>query len=476
MRNMPFLKVIFACYFFVTVTGCASEKADKIDKLMTYCYENGTFNGTICIAENRKIIYQKAFGFADFETGLKLQTDYAFYLGSVAKQFTTMAIMILKEQGKLSYEDPLAKYFPEFPNYADNVTIRNLMTHTSGVADHFSLGANRPNLTNNDVLELLVQQDSLNFKPGEKYSYSNGGFVLLSMIVAKASGAPFHVFMKENIFGPLGMTHSLVFDESKPDIDKRAVGYNMLGEKDDYNILTTGAGGIYSNLEDLYIWDQALYAPKLVDQATLDEAFQPFKLTNDSLSYYGYGWGISEDESGKRVSHSGGLAGYRTYIERDLGNKNTIILLTNHGDAFALGGIRIALRNILNNKEYQLPKIPIVITMNELLKTKELTEVINTYHFLKKNNEQKYDFGENQLNDLGYQLLAKKKTKEAIEIFKLNVEAYPNQFNPYDSLGEAYMLDGNKELAMRNYKKSLELNPNNSNAESKLKEINEKLK
>jgi len=455
------------------MTGFAQEKAKKIDKLMTYCWENGIFNGTISVVENQKVIYKKAFGLADFETKTNLETDYVFYLASVSKQFTSMSIMILKERGKLSYDDPLSKYFPEFPVYAKKVSIRHLMTHTSGIPDHFRLGANRPGLKNQDVLDLLIKQDSLDFQPGEKFSYSNGGYVLLAMITEQVSELPLHTFMKKNIFEPLGMGSSLVYDESKPDIARKAVGYNLDGEKDDYNILTTGAGGIYSNVEDLFIWDQALYENKLVDQKTLNEAFQPFKLNNDTLSNYGYGWGISEDEFGKRVSHSGGLAGFRTYIERQLESQKTIILLTNNGNAFASGGIRIALRNILNNKEYTLPKIPITIALNEMLKTKEISEVLAQYQSLKKNNEQNYDFNENQLNNLGYQLLGENKIKDAIEIFKLNTQIFPESFNPYDSLGEAYLLDGNKKLAISNYKKSLELNPNNTNAKKVLIKLGE---
>lgn len=469
-------KLILAISLVVSMTGCAEEKAREVDRLMTYCYENGMFNGTVCVAEDRKVIYKKAFGFSDLETETRLETDYAFYLASVSKQFTTMTIMILKERGKLSYDDPLSKYFPEFPGYANEVSIRHLMTHTSGIPDHFRLGANKPDLRNRDVLEVLVKRDSLDFRPSEKYSYSNGGYVLLSMITEKASGQSFPIFMKKNIFDPLGMSCSLVYDESKPDIPRRAVGYNMFGEKDDYNILTTGAGGIYSTVEDLFKWDQALYEHKLVDEETLSEAYQPFKLSNDSLSNYGYGWAISEDESGKRVSHGGGLAGYRTYIERHVDNKNAIILLTNKGNAIPMRSIITALRNILDNKAYAFPKAPIALTMKELMDTKGVTAAITQYSILKKNNEQQYDFSENQFNNLGYYLLGDNKVKDAIEIFKLNVKAYPEAFNPYDSLGEAYMVNKEFELAVKNYQKSLELNPDNENAKVMLKKIEEIVK
>ena len=166
--------------------------------------------------ENDKILYTNSFGYANFKTQEKLTAEYAFYLASVSKQFTTMAIMILKEKGSLDYDNSLSDYFPEFPQYAEKVKIKNLMSHTSGIGDHFELGAYKPDLTNADVLELLISQDSLNFEPGSKYQYSNGAFVLLALIVENVSGMPYHTFMKENIFTPLGMNNTLVYDESKP--------------------------------------------------------------------------------------------------------------------------------------------------------------------------------------------------------------------------------------------------------------------
>ncbi len=330
MKNISFLFLTL-----VSLSAChIKDRKERIGELMTELYRKGDFNGTILVAEKGNIIYDTAFGFGNFTTREPLNDSSSFYLASVSKQFTAMAIMILKEQNKLSYNDTLTKYFPEFPAYANKITIRHLLTHTSGLADYLSMdNLYKPGLNNEEVLNTLVTQKKLNFYPGDRFSYSNSGYVILAMIVERVSGKPFNVFMKEYIFDPLGMKNTLVFDKSKPAIRNRAVGFNKNGDLDDYEILTAGDGGLYSTTHDLFLWDQSLYHNKLVDSSTLAEAFHETKLNNGSLSNYGFGWVIARDAKNKIVSHNGGMNGYRTMIYRDMKNRNSIIMLTNKGDA-----------------------------------------------------------------------------------------------------------------------------------------------
>ena len=201
-----------------------------------------------------------------------------------------------------------------------------------------------------------MKQQEADFDAGQKYQYSNSGYALLSMVIEKVSGHSYSQFLDANIFKALGMTNTLVFDDSQPEIKKRTIGFNDKGRKDDYNIFTTGAGGIYSNLDDLFKWEQSLYKPALISKETLQQAFTPFKLNNDSLSHYGFGWNISTEDSTTRYWHTGSLAGFRTYLERDIAYKNTIIFLTNMGDAVKRDAIAKALRNILDDKKYLLPR------------------------------------------------------------------------------------------------------------------------
>jgi len=337
------------------------------------------------------------------------------------------------------------------------------MTHTSGIPDHFSLGIYKPDLKNSDVLAALIKQKKLNFKPGEKYSYSNGAYVLLAMIVEKASGVPFHKYMKNNLFNPLGMNNTLVFDESKPVIKNRAAGSNIMEELNDYNILTTGAGGIFSTVEDLFLWDQALYTEKLVSYQTIKDAFTPTVLNDGSLSYYGFGWAISKDTTNKSVSHGGSLSGYRTFIYRDITNKNACIFLTNKGNAVNLGEIRRTIQNILDNTPYSLPKIPISSKLISQLKNGNIDTAIKLTRNLLENQPDKYKIDESGINSMGYKYISEKKLKAAIAIFKFNIELSPSSSNVYDSQGEAYLLNGDSALAISNYKKSIQLNPANKN-------------
>ena len=466
-----FLLLLFISFTLNAQSNNATSKHESIDILMQHCYDNGLFNGTIMVTQNGEVIYKNALGFADKATDRGLTNESAFYLCSVSKQFTTMAVMILKEQGKLDYTDTLSKYFSEFPSYADTVTIKHLMTHTSGIPDHYNLGAYKVGLNNQDVLKLLLKQEKLDFSPGEKYQYSNGGYVLLALIIEKVAGMSFPNFMDTTIFKPLGMNNTLVFDESSPEIINRAVGHNMAGELDDYEIFTSGAGGIFSNIGDLHLWDKALYTEKLISKTSLNEAFTPTTLNSGALSNYGYGWGISENEDKKTVQHSGSLSGYRTYIRRNLNDNSGYILLTNNGAAFKSGSIRQALDNILNNEVFELPKIPISTKLAIALKINDANTAINKIQTILNENPDEYEVDEQAINSLGYNYLTDNKVNTALAIFKLNVNFNPSAFNVYDSLGEALLANGDTINAVNNYRKSYTLNRNNKNAITVLKGI-----
>ncbi len=467
MKLSIFLSFIFllnASYLFSQDTN--NEITTEINALVNKMHENGQFNGTILVAEKGKILFKGAFGYGDYEAKRKLVVESPCYLASVSKQFTAMGIMILKEKGKLSYEDPLTKYFPEFPDYAKNVTIRQMLHHTSGVANHYSLGIYKPGLTNADVFQTLIKQENLDFTPGEKFSYSNGGYVLLAMIIEKVSGQSMPVFMQQNVFDPLKMNNTLVFDKSTPEIKNRAIGYTPAWTLEDYEIYTTGAGGMYSTVEDLFKWDQALYTNKLVSKKTLEEAFTSGKTNNGEETGYGFGWGINENpEGGKIVMHTGGLNGFRTIIGRDLQHERTVIALTNNGSTY-LGGLVEAVQNILYGKEYEIPKISIGQKIHSLIGKIGVEKAFEKYEYLKENKADEYEFNEAELNTIGYYFMGEKDYETAIAIFKQNVKSYPNGYNAYDSLGEAYM-----EASIANYKKSLELNRSNDNAIAMLKKM-----
>ena len=252
------------------------------------------------------------------------------------KPFTATAIILLQQKGLLSYDDKASQYLSELPDYAKNVSIRHLLSHTSGIRDYESILTGKKGLNNQDVLNWLQEQKGLQFPSGSQFQYSNSGYIILSTIIEKISGDSYKMFLEKNIFVPLKMNNTEVYDGSTSINKNRAIGYDRQKKPDDYSILTTGDGGIYSTPEDLYKFDQALRDFSLVSKENSNQMYTPFTLSDGKLSMYGFGWFIDDSAGGKTVSHTGGLDGFRALFWRDLKNNKTIITLTNQGDAFPL--------------------------------------------------------------------------------------------------------------------------------------------
>ena len=266
------------------------------------------------------------------------------------------------------------------------------------------------------------------------------------------------------------MNHTFVYDRTQPPIARRARGYNRFGDDFDYDLLTYGEGGIYSSVADMFKWDRALYTDKLVKRSTLEEAFTRGKLNDGSSTNYGFGWAISESAGETVYSHAGRYGGFNTYIKRLPKEQSTIIFLTNH-DFKNMGAVGNALIGVLYDQSYTLPKLSVAELIYQTYRGSGIKAAVRQYQSLKQRNDSAYDFSESELNELGYQLMAKNKMPDALAILKLNAEAFPTSWNVYDGLGEAYMKSGNRELAIENYKKSLKMNPGNSNAADMLKKL-----
>jgi len=244
------LYVLFS-FFLSFNPAFAQNKSNELDELFAYYYENGMFNGIVLAAENGKVVYKKAFGFSDFENKIPLDTSSVFSIGSVTKPFTAVAIMMLKEKGLLSYEDKLTDYFPTFPDYAKTITIRHLLTHTSGLVDFINdlkLLKKVPDLTDVIGLDSLINQPALKFETGKKYSYCNSGYFLLALIIEKVTGKTYGEFIEENILKPIGMKHTYVLDETMTNIPNRINSYKFFWEKSD---------------DDLQLWMICCYSIRL---------------------------------------------------------------------------------------------------------------------------------------------------------------------------------------------------------------------
>ena len=468
------IRMIGLFIFFLTPNlSFGQNKTAQLDELIGKYTEYGQFNGSVLVAEKGKIIYKKGFGQANMEWNIPNQSDTKHRLGSVTKQFTSMLIMQLVQQGKLKLDVPISTYLPDYPKAnGDQITLHHLLTHTSGIPNYTDF----PNFFKNkgrnpySPTEFVTYfaDSTLEFKPGEKFAYSNSGYFLLGVIIEKVTGKTYEQVMQENILTPLKMNNT-GFDHHATILKNRATGYEKNGG--DYinaqyldMSVPYAAGSLYSTVDDLYLWDQALYTNQLLQKENMDLLFT--KHIQDGGGFYGYGWGIRKMPVGNTkdsvsiIAHGGGINGFNTMLTRIPADKNLIVLLNNTGGA-PLNKISSAIAGIIYSKPYAMPKKSLADLVLKEIKEKGIASGLEQYQKLK--TSEIYSINEGELNDAGYQLLQSGKVKEAIEIFKLNVESFPKSGNVYDSLGEAYLKDGNKELAIVNYKKSVELDPKNEN-------------
>lgn len=482
--NHSLLKSITLCAiaFFTLNLSFAQDKAKQIERLMSLYSEYGQLNGSVLVSEHGKVIFKKGYGLANMEWNIPNRPDTKFRLGSISKQFTALLIVKLAEEGKLKLDVPITSYLPDYPKATgDKITIHHLLTHTSGIPNYTSF----PNFFKDQSRNPFTPQDfvktfqdlPLEFTPGEKFNYSNSGYFLLGYIIEKISGKSYEQYLQETILTPLKMTNT-GYDHSDIILKNRAAGYEKRGKtisNASYIDMSIpyAAGSLYSTVEDLYLWDQALYTNKLLSPASMDLLYKPYIRTGDEA--YGYGWFLGEFANGKDklkvIEHGGGINGFNTIISRLPADKNLVVILNNTGGTI-LGEMNEAIRAILYSQPYQQPKKSIALELLDVFSTKGLATGITAYQKLK--NDPTYGIKEGDINNAGYQLLQNGKTKEAIEVFKINVEIFPKSGNVYDSLGEAYLKDGNTKLAIENYKKSIELDPKNESGKKVLEEISKK--
>lgn len=435
----------------------AVDQTEAIGQLMSVLHERGQFNGCALVAVRGKVIYEGALGEANSPMHARLTTQSRFCLASVTKQFTAMAIMMLTEQNKLSYDAPASRFIVEFSHTPplNQITIRQLLNHTSGIQDFGDLNMDDSNLSERNLISGLISRASALGTPGDKYRYSNPGYMLLALIVKRASGQSFGDFLAERIFKPLGMNDS--YEEGA----------------------IAGDGGVYSTVDDLFKWDQALYTERLVRQSTLAEAFTPGKVRWGTCAY-GFGWNVAsalgpaQNSFGVHINryvwHTGKTADWRAFIERRLDEKITVILLTNKGDSKRME-INDCILNLLAGKPFVLPKRPGGEMLYTVIKKSGIGAALKMFDSLKQAQNVDFDIGENELNMLGYKLLGDKLVKESIAIFKLNTTEHSGSSNAFDSLGEAYLKDGQKRPALESYEKAVSLDRANLHAAAMVKEL-----
>ncbi len=360
--------------------GYMKMKRERLEHLFSKLEEQGGMSGVFLAAEQGEIIYQRAFGEADLATGRRVTTGSVFDLASLSKPFTAAGIMVLAEEGKLGYDDPAAQWLPELPY--PGITIRHLLCHTSGLPDFMQLFCehwDRKRIaTNADVLAKLAEhRPPAYFEPNERWLYSNTGYVLLALIIERATGRTFADFMRERVFLPLGMNASRIYSRRVEGdaIDNYAYGYVYDYHSSRYELPDLvpetkyvvyldgiqGDGAMSSNVHDLLAFDRALSVGKLIGGLSLEQAYAPVRLNNGETIDYGFGW-ILEDKEGKGriVSHSGGWPGYASLLNRYLEADMTLIYLRNREQDVEFDQAVIdAAEQILFDQPYEIPQRPL---------------------------------------------------------------------------------------------------------------------
>ncbi len=333
--------------------GLGRKLVATIDATLGRFDRAGSPGVAVLVAREGEVVFEKGYGYTDLTAGERLGRTTPFRLASISKQFTTTAVMILAEWGALGYDEPAAHIVPEIERFGHGITIRHLMTHTSGIPDYYETLHERvdtvPSVdedtlyTTVDAVATFMEWGEPVFAPGAHYDYSNPGYELLALIVRRLSGRTYGDFLQENVFGPAGMATAVVRDRPEVVIPHRAVGYRHADdgtwkERDEHPLnWIVGSGGVYASLDDLLAWDRALTAHTILSADTLEEAWTPAVLNDGSVSHYGFGWMLSED--GQIVGHSGTWVGFRTRIARSRRTGVTAIALSNASAADAVDSV-----------------------------------------------------------------------------------------------------------------------------------------
>jgi CubicO group peptidase (beta-lactamase class C family) len=492
MTKISYTTVLFILFlslvgvsFAQTTNFRATPKAVKNVEGYLEKLEKIGYSGSVLIALNGKPVISRGYGYSDRERKIRNSPKTIADIGSITKQFTAAAILKLEMQGKLSTDDKITKYFRNVPPDKYDITIHQLLRHSAGLRG--GVGGDYEKISEAEFVERVLTSP-LRFPVGTRFSYSNVGYSLLALIIEKVSGQSYERYLHENLWKPAGMEMT---GYTRPSFNKDliAAGYRnderwgKPTEKESAGdapyLHLKGNGGILSTTEDLMKWDRALLTDKILSKEAKEKYFHPVLRKDETVkSYYAYGWDVSKtDRNTTRIWHNGSNRVFYADFYRYIDEGVTIILMTNSWqNSFTDTGRVIS--KIIFDPNYE-PVIPIAdnaanraFTDAAIKLTLEKGLNAATESFQKR--DKKLDLLEPVINAKGYDLIKEKKLKEAIEVFKLNVFAFPRSANAFDSLGEVYLEAGDEKAAVENYEKSLLLDPENENAREILKRLKTK--
>ena len=330
MKRMHMLLGLPGLFLVPGVTHAQTLSPDmtaQIDKVFAQYDHTDSPGCALGVYQNGRIVYKHGYGMANLNDDVAITPETVFHVASMSKQFTAASILLLQQQGKLLLDDDVHKYIPELPDFGERITLRQLMHHTSGLRDQWSLLGlagwrySLDLITDADVMSVVTQQKELNYKPGEKFMYSNTGFTLLAIIVSRVSGMSFREFTTKNIFEPLGMTHTHFRDDHEEIIKHDALGYEQGRDSRTFrmsltNFDTVGAISLHTTVEDLQLWDENFYHPRVGGPAFIEQMLHRDKLNSGKLQTYASGLEIGTYKGLATVDHNGGDAGYRSDLTR----------------------------------------------------------------------------------------------------------------------------------------------------------------
>jgi CubicO group peptidase (beta-lactamase class C family) len=315
------------------LAGCGVDTAAEVDKLFRDYSGDGMPGASVMVIKGGQAVLTKSYGLANVEKGVSAEPTTNFRLASVTKQFTATAVLMLVDTGDLALEDSIREYFPEFPDFAGDITIRHMLQHTSGIEDYEPIYGDLfpQQVTDSGVVEIISTTDGTIFSPGSEYSYSNSAYAILAVLVERLSGKTFPEFLHDNIFVPLGMSNTVAYRDGETSITNRSYGYTVSEEGVEFSDQSAwsavlGDGGVYSSVVDLFKWDQALYENGLISADLRKQSWTP------GLEDYGFGFRIDKYNGHKRYHHSGSTSGFRNFMQQFPDDSLTVIILTNRAD------------------------------------------------------------------------------------------------------------------------------------------------
>jgi len=434
----------------------------RIDSVMRIAYQRAVFNGNILVAQKGKIIYKKSWGYANGSRKKLLTTDMRFDIGSISKEFNGAGIMILKDRGALSLDDPISKFMPSLPAWSHQVKLRHLISYTSGIPLFDATAAE----TDSQMLTNLMALKALNFEPGSAYIYNHYNVYLQERIIEKVSGMPYAVFIKQNILTPCGMTNTI--------INYPLNGIGMARAFNSEYIETPYAqamtGWLRLPIADLYKWTESLHKYKVISRASFNKLAANFPGGESSLGSVGY-------ENGELAwhQHQGSNSNYEALLYSNVNDEVTIVMMTNN-QQMKVHGIKSAILALMKNEAASVPKKSVYLEIREKVLANP-DSGLALYRELKASQQDNYDlsFEIGDLISTGKYLERRSHFDDAVKVFTVAValNGKPTDISyGYELIGQCYLKKGDKEQAILYYTKALQIDPNNKNAEGMLSTLN----